>query len=145
LTLVFAPNGALVKPFVRQVVEEKQLTETLASPPLAEALKALQEGQAVLLCVQGEKTKHNVESLKAAQELIEDERAKGAVALVQVAPEDSACQDVFKRFRVATDLEEATIFFLFPPEVRGGQLAGPADKERLWNALLTAFQSGGPG
>ncbi|NCO33479.1 MAG: hypothetical protein AUJ92_01885 [Armatimonadetes bacterium CG2_30_59_28] len=143
LILVFAPNGALVKHFPYTPPDEKQLQESLAGAKLAETLKALQEGKAVLLCVQSQATRHNAESLDAARQLAEEDRMKDVAAVVVADPADPQAKDIFSRFKLETEVEEATIHFIFAPARVAGKLSGPTTPDALYDALLSPFRSGG--
>jgi len=148
LTLVFAPNGAVVKGFPGQVVSKEALAAAFASPKLADVLKGLQDKRLVLLCVQGKKTKHNAESLRAAREVAKDERARGGVTVVQAAPEDARSADLFRQLKAGTSFQEATVFIVAPPSSLAGTVAGKTTKEALWTAIVkgvSACSSGGCG
>lgn len=148
LTLVFAHNGAIVKAFPGKVVTESELSKAFATPAHAEAMKAMQERQLVLLCVQGKRTKHNSESLQAARAAAGDKRAGGSITVVQAAPEDTGNAAFLKPFDVSPALKEATVFILVPPGTIAGQVAGATTKDALWAAIesgVSACSSGGCG
>jgi hypothetical protein len=115
LTLVFAPNGAVVKAFEGEVVTREALDGAYASPLLADTLKALQEQRIVLLCVQGKATRHNKESLDAAQAVVRDEKARDYMVVMQVALEDDKSADLMKPLEVAPGTEEPPSSSSFPP------------------------------
>lgn len=148
LTLVFAPNGAIVKAFPGKVVSEADLGKAFAAPAYADAMKAMQDQKLVLLCVQGKHTKNNAASLQAARAAAGDKRAGGSIAVVQAAPEDTANAALLKPLEVTSALEDATVFILVPPGKIAGNVAGATTKDALWAAIakgVSACSSGGCG
>jgi len=139
LTLVFAPNGVVVGAFVQEVVDQQTLAASFASPKLASVLKLLQDGNVVLLCVQSKTTKHNAESLKAAQGAGADERAKGQIQTVEVDPTDASCADLVAPLKLPAALEEATIRILVPPGKIAGEVKGATTQAAVWDAITKAI------
>ena len=141
LTLVFAPNGAIVNAFAGKVVSQETVSKAFASPALATVKKALQEGQLALVCAQGKRTKHNTESLAAARAAAGDARARDAIVIVQVAPEDTHNADLLREMKVPSSLREATIFILVPPGTLAGQVEGATTKGSLWAAIMKGISA----
>ena len=136
LTLVFAPNGAIVRAFAGKVVAKADLSAAFASPAFAQVMKEMQAGKLVLLCVQGKQTQHNAESLAAARAAAADKRSDGAVVVVTAAPEDSANTDVLKPLKADATLKDATVFILTPPSTLAGKGVGATSKEAVWDAIV---------
>jgi len=148
IVLVFAPNGAVVGVHVQKVVDEEALVASFASPKLAEVFKLLQDGKLVLLCVQSETTKHNTESLSAADGAVADERAEDGVRTVQIDPTNSDCSDLVAKIGVSESIEEATIFIIVPPGTVAGEVKGATTPGEVWYAIINAVSacsSGGCG
>jgi len=141
LVLVFAPNGVVVGAFVQKVVDQKTVAASFASPKLASVLKLLQDGNLVLLCVQSKTTKHNAESLKAAQGAAVDERAKGQIQTVELDPTDTNCADLLAKLKVSTSLEEATIRIIVPPGTIAGEVKGATTSAAVWDAIVKAVSA----
>jgi len=145
LTLVFAPNRAIVNAYVQKVVDERQLADSLASPKLAEVLKLLQERKLVLVCIQGSGTKHNAESMKAARDVVADEKANGAIQYVRVDPRDEGSADLLRQLNVEGGVREAALAILVPPGTVAATVPGATTKNALWDAIVRSVQSCGAG
>lgn len=146
LTIVFAPNGAIVRAFPGKVTTTAELSKAFASPAFADVMKAMQDRKLVLLCAQGKGTRHNSESLAAARGVAKDKRAAGVVTVVRAAPEDAANANLLKPLKADSSLKEATVYILVPPSVIAGKVEGATTKEAVWAALVkgvSACQSGG--
>jgi len=142
LTLVMAPNGAIVRAFTR-TVDEKALAGAFASPKVAEMFKALQERRLVTLCLQGAATKHNGESRRAAQQLVGDPKLKGQAVLITADPRKEA--DLLKRCRITSPPLESTVLMIVPPGRLVATVAGATTKAALLAKLTAALSSCGPG
>ena len=145
LTLVFAPNGAVVNAYAQKVVDEKQLADSLASPKLAEVLKLLQERKLVLVCIQSSSTAHNTESMKAARDVVADEKANGAIQYVRVDPRDEGSADLLRQLNVGGGAGEAAIAIVVPPGTVAATVPGATTKDALWDAIVRSVQSCGSG
>lgn len=141
LILVFAPNGVMVKAYVQKVVDEKTLATSFASPTLAKVLKLLQDGKLVLLCVQSKTTRHNAESLKAAQGAAADKRAGGQIRTVQLDPSDRACADLVAKLKVSASVQEAAIHIVVPPGTIAGVVKGATTPTAVWAAIAQAVSA----
>jgi len=135
LTLVIAPNGAIVQAFTKPV-EEKALADAFVSPKVAEVSKALQGRKLVALCLQGAGTKHNAESRQAAQQFVGDSRLGGQALLVTADP--SKEPDLLKRCGIRSLPTESTIVMLLPP----GQLVASVTGSTTKDDLLAKLQAG---
>lgn len=144
LTLLFAPNGALVKHFAQRPYTDKQLAAAFAGPVRAEAMKALQDGKTVLVFVPGKDKKQNAGTLTVAREAVRD-RQLGGAALITVDPSRTAAKDLFDYYSLHASVTEATVYYLFPPSRYGGQVVAPADADDLVDAVLQSLSSTGPG
>jgi len=135
LTLVIAPNGAIIRAFAKPV-DEAALSGAFVSPKIAEVTKALQDRKLVALCLQGPSTKHNNESRSAAEQFVADQRVGGQAVLVTADPSREA--DLLKRCRISAAPAEATILLLAPPGSMVGTFAGATTKEALLQKLQSA-------
>jgi hypothetical protein len=143
LTLAIAPNGAIVKAFVGEAVDQEALAKSFVSAKLAEVQKALQDKKMVLLCAQGKHTQHNAESLQAARAVADDESMQGGIAVVSADPDNPGSKDLWKHLKVDANLEQATVFILIPPSTLGGKVEGATDKAKLLAAVQGARSSCG--
>jgi len=142
LTLVMAPNGAIVNAFTKPV-EEKALAGAFVSPKVAEVSKALQDRKLVALCLQGAGTKHNTESRQAAQQFVGDSRLGGQAVLVTVDPSKES--DLLKRCGIRSIPTESTIVMLLPPGQLVASVTGGTTKDALLAKLQAALASCGSG
>lgn len=136
LTLVFAPNGAMVKAFPGKVVSKAELTTAFASPALAQVLKAMQGGKLVLLCVAGKRPRDNAKSLAAARAAAADKRApRGAIEVVSVNPNDGSSADVLRPIKAELRSRESSVYILVPPSTIAGKVTGATSKDAVWAAI----------
>lgn len=142
LTLVMAPNGAIVQAFTKPV-DEKTLSGAFVSGKVAEVVKALQSRKLVALCLQGAGTKHNTESRQAAQQFVGDSSLGGQAVLLTADP--SKEPDLLKRCGIQSTPTESTIVMLLPPGQLAASVAGSTTKDALLAKLQAALASCGSG
>jgi hypothetical protein len=142
LTLVMAPNGAVVRAFTK-AVDEKALGESFASAKFAEVLGALQARKLVAVCLQGAGTRHNAESKQAAQQFIADAKLGGQAVLVMADPRKEA--DLLKRCGISSPPRESTVLMIVPPGRLVATVAGATTKDALMAKLTASLSSCGPG
>lgn len=119
MTLILAPNGAVTGAFTPDVtVTESAVSASLLSPAAAGALKAMQDRRMVLICVQGERTLHNVEALAAARVFASSPEAAHQVDVVLVDPRDPVEASFVKQMAIDPDATEAVTIFMAPPGKR---------------------------
>ncbi|PIZ38594.1 MAG: hypothetical protein COY42_22975 [Armatimonadetes bacterium CG_4_10_14_0_8_um_filter_66_14] len=143
LTLVFAPNGAMVKYFARETYDDKQLKASFAGPVRADVVKQLQDGKAVLAFAPGKDAEQNAKCLNAAQELVKQPRLNEVAVVVIADPKAAEAKDFFEFYGLNDQVQEATVHFLFAPGRWGGQAVDETDTDALFAAMLRAFNSGG--
>jgi len=142
LTLVMAPNGAVVRAFTK-AVDEKALGESFASAKVAEVLGALQARKLVAVCLQGAGTRHNAESKHAAQHFIADAKLGGQAVLVMADPRKEA--DLLKRCGISSPPRESTVVMIVPPGRLVATVSGATTKDVLVARLVAGLSSCGPG
>ena len=142
LTLVMAPNGAVVNAFPK-AVDEKTLADAFVSPKVAEVSKALQDRKLVTLCLQNARTKHNAESRQAAQQFVGDSRLGGQALLVTADP--SKEPGLLKRCGIRSIPTESTIVMLLPPGQLVASVTGSTTKDALLAKLQAALAACGSG
>jgi len=142
LTLVGAPNGAIVGAFTK-AVDEETLAGAFVSPKVAQVAKALQSRKLVVLCLQGSGTKHNRESSRAAQQFVADPRLAGQAMLIAADPAQEA--GLLKRCGINSAPAESSILLLLPPGNLVATVAGATTKEVLLAKLQTALAACGSG
>jgi len=142
LTLVIAPNGAIVNAFTKPV-DEKALAGAFVSPNVAEVTKALQNKKLVALCLQGAGTKHNIESRQAAQQFVGDSRLGGQALLITADPAKEP--GLLRRCGIQSIPTESTILMLLPPGQLVASVTGSTTKDALLAKLQAALASCGSG
>ena len=144
LTLALAPNGAVAKAFTKPV-DGDALRTAFVSQTTARVLKALQDGKLVALCVQGENTRHNDESMAAARELVADERVGGQAEVMRLDPGDRDEAPLLEQCNLSPTLEEASIVLLVPPGTLVAAVSGATTKAKLLSALQQGLSACGSG
>ena len=142
LTLVMAPNGAVVGAFTK-AVDEKTLRAAFVSAKTADTMKSLQDRKLVALCLQGPRTKHNAESRQAAEQFVADSTLGGQAVLITADPRQAP--DLLKRCGIASAPTESTIVVLLPPGQLVAKVAGATTKQDLLAKLQAALASCGSG
>lgn len=149
LTVIIAPNGAITAGFAKEIPEEEKASDfsaALASPGMASVLLALQQGQLAAVCLQSEKTKHNAESLAAAEGLSADARlAAGAVTVIRIDPTDSAEARVLQVCSVDPNTPNAQLVIIAPPGRLVGKFDGAVTAESVVSAITQALSGAGGG
>ncbi len=148
LVLAIAPSGAVTGGFPEKC-DEEDLRGAFVSPCAEQTMKALQEGNVVLLCVQNKSTKQNDEALKGVNAFRSDPRFRTASTRVMLDPKDSAEASFLGDLKVDPKAEVATTLVLVPPGSIVASLDGATTKEDLLAALRSAPTCGpggcGPG
>ena len=138
----------VVDAHLQKAVNAEALVASFVSPKLAEVLKLLQDQKLVLLCVQGDETKYNSESMAAARDVVADEQAAGQIVAIRVDPGDEGVADLVKKLNVPDTKTEAAIHILVPPGTVAGVVEGATSKQALWDAIgkaVSSCSSGGCG
>ena len=78
ITIALAPNGALTASFPKAIKGASALSAAFVSTGQSDVLKVLQSAKLAAVCLQNPNTKHNKESLTAAQGLRSYTRLAGA-------------------------------------------------------------------
>jgi len=144
VVLALAPNGAVVKAFTKPV-DEKALRDAFVSAKTSDMLKALQDGKLVALCVQGSKTQHNDESMKAARELVADPLLAGQAKVISVDPGSAAEKQLIEDCGLSPDMKEPTVILVAPPSSLVATVEGATTKTKLLDALRQGLAACGSG
>lgn len=142
LTLVLAPNGAVVGSF-QEPFTPAQLEAGLPSPCLQQCLKALQGGKLVMLCVQNAESVGAEAAMKGADAFLSDPRFKQVATKVVLDPAAAAEAAALKQLQVAPDANQATSILLAPPGAVVGTWQGAVSKEAIVQQLMVAMARGG--
>jgi hypothetical protein len=143
--LAIAPNGAMTKGFPTRF-DEKQLRQAFVSPCTAECMKALQDRNLVLLCVEPSSPKIEQVSLqKGVQDFTEDEEYAKSSKVVTVNAGDSAEAAFLKDLRVDPKTTDRVTVLMAPPAAVVGTFVGGVTKDQLTAKLKSAQSSCCPG
>jgi hypothetical protein len=147
LVLAIAPNGAVTGSIKAADLTEERLLGAVASPGLEQCLKAVQDGQLVLLCVQGAQTKDNDSAMKGVKDVKADQRFSEATEIIKVDPADAKEAKLMAQLKVDPKTKKAVTVVLAPPGVLVAKLDGSTTKKDLVAALQKAAEacSGTPG
>ena len=137
LVLAIAPSGAVTGGFPNRC-EKEDLLGAFVSPAAEQTMKALQDGNVVLLCVQNQSTKQNDEALKGVNAFQSDPRFRTASMRVMLDPKDAAEVSFLSDLQVDSDTETAKTLVLVPPGSIVASLDGATTKEDVLAALRSA-------
>ena len=134
LTLVIAPNGAVTAGYPNEI-KKTDISDAFVSSGMADVLKALQNGKLAAVCLQNSRTKHNKESLAAAEGLKYDQRFGGAVQIVRIDPSDRSEAKFMQQCKVDTNPANAQLIVLAPP----GRIVGKFDGATTTDAVVATL------
>ena len=139
LTLVLAPNGAVVGAFTKPV-DEAALAGSFVSEATAALMGGLQENKVVVLALQGPSTQYSRESKRAAEQFAADKKLGGQAVVVVADPNRDP--ELLKRCGLKSAPREATLVLLSPPGTLLGTFTGAAaTKDALLQKLTSASSS----
>lgn len=141
LTIVIAPNGAVTAGFPKQI-KNTDVSGVFVSDGMASVLKVLQGGKLAVVCVQNSRTKHNKESLAAAQGLNNQPKFRGAVGIVRIDPSDRGESRFLKQCQVDPATDDAQMVIFAPPGKIVGKFGGATTPATV-AASLTKSLGGG--
>ena len=144
LTLVIAPNGAVTAGYPNEI-KKTDISDAFVSSGMADVLKVLQSGKLAAVCLQSSKTKHNKESLAAAEGLNTQAQFRGAVEVVKIDPSDRGEAKFIQVCKADAGADDAQIVIIAPPGRIVGKFAGTATTDSMMAALAKAFSGGGCG
>jgi len=141
LTIVLAPNGAVTAGFA-QTIKKTDFSSVFVSKGKAEVLKTLQYQKMAVICVQNAKTKHNKESLAAAQGVTADPQFSGASRIVRIDPKDPAESSFLHALKVNTAFHEAQVVIIAPSGSVVARFSGAVSADKVV-AKLTGYEGSG--
>jgi len=137
LVLALAPNGAVTRSFVGQLVDA-QFDTAFVSPGTATSLKALQDRKMLFVCVQNGTTQHNAEAMQGVKAFAADPQFAKTVEIMTIDPIDPAEESLLKQLKVDPATSEAVTVFMAPPGTTVGTYQGETKKDVLMAAAKTA-------
>ena len=144
IILALAPNGTVTKAFTKPA-DAAALRKAFVSETTTRLLKALQDGKLVALCVQGENTQHNQESMAAAREFVADESIGGQAEVMRLDPGSRDEASLLEQCNLSPTLKEASIVLLVPPNTLVATVPGATTKAELLSALQQGLAACGSG
>lgn len=136
LVLAIAPNGAITGGFPTRF-DESQLQKAFVSPGTAKCMKALQDRNIVLLCVQAPTApvQQGVKDLVADQQF-----ARSAVVVLD--PADQAEASFLKGLQIEPQANTSLVVLMSPPGSVVGKMASDATKAELVAKIKSAGSCG---
>ena len=144
LTLVIAPNGAVTAGYPN-AINKTDISDAFVSNGMADVLKVLQSGKLAAVCLQSSKTKHNKESLAAAEGLNNQAQFRGAVEVVKIDPSDRSEAKFIQICKANAGSDSARIVLIAPPGRIVGTFDGTATTSMMAASLAKSCGSGGGG
>ncbi len=141
LTIVVAPNGAVTAGFPDQI-KKADFASVFVSRGMANVLKVLQSHKLAAVCFQNPGTKHNRESLAAANGLKSDPRFASAVEIVKIDPADHSEAKFVQQCKVSSSSPNAQLVILAPPGKIVGKFEGATSKDTVVASLMKSLGGG---
>ncbi|MCL5103591.1 MAG: hypothetical protein M1133_05690 [Armatimonadetes bacterium] len=141
LTLVIAPNGAVTAGYPNEI-KKTDISDAFVSSGMAEVLKVLQSGKLAAVCLQNSKTKHNRESLAAAEGLNTQAQLRGAVEVVKIDPSDRSEAKFIQTCKADAGSDSAQIVIIAPPGRVVGKFDGTATADSMTATLMKSLGGG---
>ena len=147
LVLAIAPNGAVTGSIKAADLSEERLLGAVASAGLQQCLKAVQDGQLVLLCLQNAQTRDNDSAMKGVKDIKADQRFAEGTEIIKLDPADAKEAKLMAQLKVDPKTKKAVTVVLAPPGVLVTKFDGTTTKKELMAALQKAAEccSGAPG
>jgi hypothetical protein len=134
LVLAMAPNGAITGGFPTKF-EEQQLLDAFATAGAEKVMKQLQDGKAVFVCVQNDKTQSNDAAMQGVRDFKADVRFAGTTEIVTLDPSDKKEASFLTDLQVPPETKEAVTVLVVPPGKAIGRFDGATNKEALVDLL----------
>lgn len=134
LTMSIAPNGAITGIFAQQATPET-IEGAFVTPTMTRAMKSLQEGKLVLVCVQGSAKPVLPAAVKDFQA---DPHFKERLATVSFQAADPAEGRFLSQMQIDPRIAATTTVLLAPPGVLVGKFDVRASKDDIAAALAKA-------
>jgi hypothetical protein len=145
LVLAIAPNGAITGAIKASELSPSRLQDAVATPCLQQCLKALQDGQLVVLCLQNAKTQDNEAATKGVKEIKADGWFSETTEVIQVDPSDPKEAKLMTQLKIEPKTKKAVTAVLAPPGMLVAKFEGATTKEGLKAAFKKAAEGCAPG
>jgi len=135
ITLVMAPNGAIVTGFPGNVNED-QLRNAFVSPKMAEIVKAIQDRKLVFLLVTNDAMKYSKENIEVAEQVAANE-LQGYAEVIVVDPRDEREVMLLKQCQIDRNVNETMLVF-----INGGRIMCKSTGRLTPDGLLQEIMTG---
>jgi len=144
ITLVIAPNNAVVKAFPETVTQDK-LRTAFVSPKVAEILKSTQNQKLVFLYIANSTFNYYKENLSIIQDTIRTDY-KTTAEIIEVNPADPNEADLLTKCKITVPVMETNLLIINGGSIVG-RLLGKFDKPTLQTTTNSSCSGGscGPG
>ena len=139
ITLVMAPNGAVVAGFPKGVTTD-DLKDAFVSPKTAEIFKAIQDKYVIYLYVANPGMAYYTENLATMQTVITKD-LKGSLRIVTVDPADKGEATLLEQCGVSTPVMETKLLIVSSGYIVG-QMAGKIDRQTLAKTTVSGCSGG---
>jgi len=135
ITLVMAPNEAIVTGFPNEVSEDK-LRNAFVSPKMAEIVKAIQDRKLVFLLVTNDKMKYSKENIAVVEQVTANE-LQGRAEVIVVDPRDEREISLLKQCRIDPNVKETMLLY-----INGGRIMCKSSGRLTHDGLLQEIKTG---
>jgi hypothetical protein len=112
--LVLAPNGAIMKGLPASQLDESKIVDAVGSKGSEQVLRALQQKNTVVLCLQGRKTTDNSAAMRGVEEFAKDPKYGPSTTVVTIDPSDPAEAKFLSTLNINAGTPKAVTALLAP-------------------------------
>lgn len=139
LIIILAPNGAVMGGLpAAQLANDQRLVESVGCKASEQAMKALQQKNMVLLCIQSRSTTDNAAAMRGVEEFARDAKYGPSTAVVTADPSDPAVAKFISQIGLDPKTSIATTALLSPPGSVAQTFKGALTKDNLMTAVQSA-------
>jgi len=139
LTLLLNSNAAIIAAFTK-VVTEQELSQVFPSPKKEEALKYIQEGKGVILCICSKKMSSRGEVQSCCSQA--ESKLAGKAEYINIDLSDPKEADFIKELKVDPNTPVPVTFVINPRGQVTGKYDGPVQVTNLVEAATRVVKSG---
>ena len=139
ITIVVAPNGAILSGFPKEVTIE-DLRDAFVSPQMADIEKTMQDGKLVFLYIANPGMKYYAENLTIIQATAARDYPDSS-RIIEVDPENAGQADVVKACKIKTPVSVTDLLILNGGYIVG-ELPGKLDQETLVSTITKGCSGG---
>ena len=140
ITLVMAPNGAIVTGFVEQVSPD-ELKNAFVSPKMAEIIKATQDKYVIYLYIANPGMPYYEENLATVQTVIKKDLI-GSIKIITVDPADKGEASLLEQCKVSIPATETHLLIVASGYIVG-KITGKIDRQTLAQTTVSGCSGSG--